>query len=96
MRSVGRLCNIALPAARLSGKFGLVTIVRGDVILSLGIQVGDVIMKIDGQPIEQFEDLRLHIAQHKAGESLEVQVRRDLEVIKLTVVLGSAKNNLEN
>ncbi len=61
-----------------------------------GIQIGDIIEKIDGQPIDQFEDLRLHIAQHKAGEALEVQVRRNLAVINLTVVLGSAKNNLEN
>jgi hypothetical protein len=57
-----------------------------------GVKVGDVIQSVNGQSIEKFEDLRLHIAQHRAGDKLEVTVRRGNKPVKLEVVLGSHKN----
>ena len=39
--------------------------------------------------IELFEDLRLHIAQHQAGEKIDVNVRRDGKQIELEVELTS-------
>lgn len=60
-----------------------------------GLKIGDVIEEVNGQPIDKFEDLRLHIAQHKAGEALEVNVRRNGERVDLTIVLGKFDRNLE-
>ena len=41
-----------------------------------GLKAGDVLTKIDGQPITIFEDIRLVIAQHRAGDKLDVQFER--------------------
>ncbi len=60
-----------------------------------GLEIGDVIEKVNGQVIERFEDLRLHIAQHKAGESLKVEITRDGQPMKVNVVLGRYDTNLE-
>ena len=60
-----------------------------------GLVVGDVIEQVNGQPIEKFEDLRLHIAQHRSGEALNVVVRRDGKPVELKVVLGKYDRNLE-
>ena len=57
-----------------------------------GIKVGDVIASVDGHTIKKFEDLRLQIAQHRAGDKLNVTVLRENKPVKLEVVLGSQKN----
>ena len=54
-----------------------------------GLQSGDVIKKIDGLPITVFEDIRLIIAQHRAGEKLSVQFSRDGTEKAATIELGS-------
>ena len=54
-----------------------------------GIKVGDIIESVNEQKIEQFEDLRLHIAQHQAGETIAVEVSRNGKPIKLEVELTS-------
>ena len=54
-----------------------------------GIEPGDIIRKVSGQPIDKFEELRMFITQHNAGESLELDVERDGKIIKIPVKLGS-------
>ena len=54
-----------------------------------GIEPGDIIRKVDGQPITKFEELRMFITQHDIGESLELDVERDGKVIKIPVKLGN-------
>lgn len=54
---------------------------------SAGIIVGDVIKKIDGQKIETFDDLRLHIAQHFAGDELDVEIQRKGQPLNVKVRL---------
>ena len=60
-----------------------------------GLLVGDQIESVDGQPIERFEDLRLHIAQHKVGEILTVVVSRDGKPIELKIELSQNQANRE-
>jgi S1-C subfamily serine protease len=57
-----------------------------------GIKIGDVIEKIDGQKIETFDDLKLHVAQHRAGDKLSVTVNRNGKQVKLEVQLASQKS----
>ncbi len=54
-----------------------------------GIEPGDIIRKVSGQPIEKFEELRMFITQHSAGESLELDVEREGKIITIPVELGS-------
>lgn len=54
-----------------------------------GIEPGDIIRKVSGQPIEKFEELRMFITQYTAGESLELDVEREGKIIKIPVKLGS-------
>ncbi|MFT7629613.1 MAG: hypothetical protein ACI87E_000613 [Mariniblastus sp.] len=56
-----------------------------------GIKIGDVIESVDGQAIMTFEDLKLHIAQHRAGDVLNVTIQRDGQAVKLKVELASQK-----
>ncbi len=60
-----------------------------------GLLVGDQIESVDGQPIERFEDLRLHIAQHKVGEVLTVVVSRDGKPVELKIELSQNQANRE-
>ncbi len=60
-----------------------------------GLLVGDQIASVDGQPIERFEDLRLHIAQHKVGEVLTVVVSRDGKPVELKIELSQNQANRE-
>ena len=61
-----------------------------------GMQIGDVIKKVNGQVIQRFEDLRLHIAQHKAGETLNVVVVREKKEVDLKITLTRYDDNLRN
>jgi len=54
-----------------------------------GIEVNDVIETINGEKIEVFEDLRLHIAQHRPGDTLEVTVQRQGKSVDLKIELSS-------
>ena len=67
-------------------------VIAGSGAHKAGIKIGDVIEKVNGQEIEKFEDLRLHIAQFRAGEKLDVTVRRGDKPLELQVELGSQKS----
>lgn len=67
-------------------------VIAGSGAQKAGVKIGDVIESINGQTIEKFEDLRLHIAQHRAGDKLDVTVLRDEKPVKLQVELGSQKD----
>lgn len=60
-----------------------------------GMEVGDVIEEIDGQAIQHFEDLRLHIAQHKAGEVINVRVQRKGQPVELKIELTKFDQSIE-
>jgi len=60
-----------------------------------GLKMGDHVTHIDGQPIAHFEDLRLHVAQHRPGEKLTVEVLRNEKPLKLEIELSQFDQNLE-
>jgi S1-C subfamily serine protease len=53
-----------------------------------GMKPGDVIVKAGDKSIKDFDDLLNTLAQHKAGDKLPLEVRRDGKEQKLTVTLG--------
>jgi S1-C subfamily serine protease len=61
-----------------------------------GIKPGDVVRKINGQAVETFEDLRLHVAQHQPGDRLAVTVQRAGQEIELEIQLSSIDSEIIN
>lgn len=53
-----------------------------------GILVGDVIAKIDGQPIKDFDRLTAVIAQHQPGDEVDVTIVRGEETLTKRVTLS--------
>ena len=53
-----------------------------------GLKKGDVIIKLDGQPVNSANDLRLNISQMAPGTNVKLQVWRDGKVQDFNVTLG--------
>lgn len=53
-----------------------------------GLKINDVILKVNGHEIEQFNDLRANIALRKPGEVLKLTIKREGEIVELNVKLG--------
>jgi len=62
-----------------------------------GFQTGDVVLAINGKPVEDFADMQ-RVVSDSAGESLDVQVDRkgNQLVLKATPVLKEVKDNFGN
>jgi hypothetical protein len=60
----------------------------GTAAATAGIVPGDVIASIDGHSLPDFDRLTARIAQHRPGETIDVEIVRAEERKKLTVTLG--------
>src|SRR5580692_6706428 len=62
-----------------------------------GFQTGDVVLAIDGKPVEDFADMQ-RVVSDSAGESLDIKVDRkgDQLVLKATPALKEVKDNFGN
>ena len=56
-----------------------------------GIKAGDFISKIDGEIVNDFDDVRLLITQYSAGDEVDVEVLRDGKAEALKVKLRDFK-----
>ena len=54
-----------------------------------GLESGDVVTKLDGDEINDGDDLRGAIAAHKPGDKVELTIERDGETQTITVTLGT-------
>jgi len=54
-----------------------------------GVKVHDVIETINGEKLEFFNDLRLHIAQHRPGQKITLTVQRQGKSLELEIELSS-------
>jgi len=61
---------------------------RGGPADKAGLQRGDVVLSINGQPVEDSRDLRFKIASIRPGSSARLQVLRDGQRREVNVVLG--------
>ena len=69
-------------------------VVGGSGAEKAGLKPGDVIMKIDGEPVTIFEDIRLIISQHRPGDKLEVEFTRDEQTNTATIELSRLDENV--
>jgi S1-C subfamily serine protease len=54
-----------------------------------GIEVGDVIMSIDGEEVHDIGALAVNISAHSPGDEVEIELERDGDTMTLDVELGS-------
>ncbi|MFN0052340.1 MAG: trypsin-like peptidase domain-containing protein [Planctomycetales bacterium] len=67
----------------------------GEIVVSspaetAGIRPGDVIMRIDGQPVEQFADLLDPLRRKNPGDKIQVELCRADETIHVAITLGQS------
>lgn len=60
-----------------------------------GLREGDEIVSVDGQAVKDFENLSEKMRTSKPGDKVEMQIRRDKKMSKVTVTLGKALANPE-
>ena len=53
-----------------------------------GVQLGDVVVSVDGQPVKDATDLTTGLAQHQPGEKVELTVYRKGQKRNVSVALG--------
>ena len=53
-----------------------------------GLKDGDVILELNGQPVESANTLRLRISQTAPGTSVKLQISRDGKIQDMNVTLG--------
>ncbi len=79
------------PCASTDGGAGALVggVSDGGAAADAGIEVGDVIVSVDGTAIRSFEELRGLISSHSPGDTVTVTVERDGETKDIEVTLGT-------
>jgi serine protease Do len=54
-----------------------------------GIKSGDVITRVDNEPVREPSDVSNAIADNKPGDRVQIQVQRDGSIVNLTAKLGT-------
>jgi photosystem II stability/assembly factor-like uncharacterized protein len=54
-----------------------------------GLQVGDIIISVDGQTVHSNDELNEQVWKHKAGDKVQLEVSRDRESVKLELTFAS-------
>ncbi|NHC44369.1 S1C family serine protease [Motilibacter aurantiacus] len=66
------------------------SVTEGSGAAAAGLQSGDIITAIDGQPVTDFDDLSATISTHSVGDRVTVAYTRDGQSRTATVTLGSS------
>jgi S1-C subfamily serine protease len=53
------------------------------------MEKGDIVLAVDGQKVEDVDDLRIFLATRHVGDVVQVRVRRDEATMELAVELGA-------
>ena len=58
-----------------------------------GLKAGDIITSFAGQKVVNFGELMLKLANHKPGDEVPVEIKRDDKTVKLTITIGKRPVN---
>ena len=61
-----------------------------------GLQVGDIITKVDGKSVKSVTDVTLEVRAHKVGDTIPITVNRNGEELSFDVTLSSDENLVQN
>ncbi|MEX1365161.1 MAG: trypsin-like peptidase domain-containing protein [Nannocystaceae bacterium] len=93
LRDTGRVSRGWLGAGNVPGDeesgATMGTIYEGTPAERAGLRPGDVVEALDGEPLESFEALRARVGTKLPGDEVKLRVRRDGEVLDMTVTLGA-------
>jgi predicted metalloprotease with PDZ domain len=67
---------------------------EGSAAAAAGIHEGDEIITFDGQPVHNFEEFTILVSNKTGGDQIDLQVRRENEVLKKKVTLGEWQSDL--
>ena len=67
-------------------------VVKGGAAESAGLEVGDVILDVDGKPVKTSSDLQNEIVRRRAGDKVNLKIWRDGREIAKTVKLKAPDN----
>jgi len=56
------------------------------------INIGDILISIDGRPIEDIREIEFLVDAKKSGESLEIELLRESKTFTVTLILSSKWN----
>jgi putative serine protease PepD len=65
------------------------TITPGSAAADAGLQLGDIVVAVDGDPIGDFTDLAAVIRNYAVGDVVELEVIRDGDTLVVSAELGS-------
>jgi S1-C subfamily serine protease len=79
-----------------SGPAGAVIeeVTEGSAAEEAGVEVDDLVVSLDGVPVQGIADLAAQVQTHQPGSAVEIVVIRDGEQITLNVTLGERPDNL--
>ena len=70
-------------------------VVSGTPAQSAGIQAGDVITSIDGNPISSWDDLTIDLRSHNPGDKISLGVYRGSSQLTISLTLGTAPSSAQ-
>jgi S1-C subfamily serine protease len=65
------------------------SLVSGGPAERAGIKNGDVITRVDNEPVREPSDVAGAIADNKPGDEVQIQAQRDGSIVNLSVTLGT-------
>jgi S1-C subfamily serine protease len=80
--------------ARLPTGAHIVSIEAGSAIANAGAQIGDTIVSLNGEPVTNMTELVALLRTYRAGETVQLEVLRNEEVVELEVVLDRRPEDL--
>jgi predicted aspartyl protease len=76
--------------AQAPGGVRVVTVIAGSAAAAAGVQQGDVIRAVDGQPVASVAEFLTAIHERNANQRVDVEILRAGFAVRLSVVLGTA------
>jgi S1-C subfamily serine protease len=64
-------------------------VIPGSPAAKAGLRAGDVIRKINGQPVKKAEDIQQAVEGSQVGSNIQIEVRRNQQDVALTVQPGA-------
>lgn len=67
-------------------------VIEGSAAQAAGLQANDYIISVDDVAIESYDDLSVLLDEHKVGDTLRLQIKRDRQIMDVTITLEENKN----